>query len=146
MCMHTTNTPEGTLQGAGDWTNGVVDGKKNILQKFNSNLLLCTDQYLDMAFLKDGRSDSVWISSGRFFHILCAKNEIEFVPYLTLLQKGISRVFTEFLRIRVWFRGVIRSWRYGGERLFTILKVWIVICYRRPSSREGKLGWHIKDM
>ena len=33
MCMRTTNTPEGTLQGAGDWTNGGVDEKTNILKK-----------------------------------------------------------------------------------------------------------------
>ena len=32
MCMRTTNTPEGTLQGAGDCTKGGVDEKKNILK------------------------------------------------------------------------------------------------------------------
>ena len=49
MCMRTTNTPEGTLQGAGDWTNGGVDEKnkqleKNLTKNFSSNLLLCTDR------------------------------------------------------------------------------------------------------
>ena len=44
MCVRTTNTPEGTLQEAGDWTNGVVDEKTNILKNLSSNLLLCTDQ------------------------------------------------------------------------------------------------------
>ena len=32
MCMRTTSTPEGTLQGAGDWTNGGVDEKTNIMK------------------------------------------------------------------------------------------------------------------
>ena len=32
-----------------------------------------------------------------------------------------------------------------AAQLFTILKVWIAICYRRPSSREGKLVWHNED-
>ena len=31
--MHTTSTPEGTLHGAGDWTNGGVNEKKNILKE-----------------------------------------------------------------------------------------------------------------
>ena len=44
MCMRTTNTPEGTLQGGGDWTNGGVDEKTKILKKLCSNLLLYTDQ------------------------------------------------------------------------------------------------------
>ena len=35
MYMRATNTPEGTLQGTGDWTNGGVDKKTNILKKVN---------------------------------------------------------------------------------------------------------------
>ena len=57
-----------------------------------------------MALLKEVRS----LSSGRLFQIIGVKNENEFVSCLTLLQKGISRVFTAFLWIRVHFRGVIR--------------------------------------
>ena len=33
MCMRTTSTPEGTLQGAGDWTNEDVDEKNKNVEK-----------------------------------------------------------------------------------------------------------------
>ena len=75
MCMRTTNKPESTLYGAGDWTNGGVYGKKSIV----------VYRPEAMAFLKEGRSDSIRISSGRLFQIFGAKNENKFVPCLTLL-------------------------------------------------------------
>ena len=42
---------------------------------------------VDMAFLKEGRSDSVRSSFGGLFQIFGAKNKNEFVPCLTLFKK-----------------------------------------------------------
>ena len=84
-------------------------------------------------------------ASGKAFQILGAKKQKEFVPCRTLFMRGIFRIFSEFLKLRVRQRFPISSRSYVGDKSFKILKVWIAMFVCLPTSRDDRRALFRRD-
>ena len=95
--------------------------------------------------LKVFRSLVILNASGKEFQILGAKKQKGFVPCRTLFTRGIFRIFSEFLKLRVRQRFSISSRRYVGDKSLGILKVIIAMFICLPTSRDGRRALFKRD-
>ena len=84
----------------------------------------------------------IFYASSKEFQIFWGtKKQKEFVPCRTLFMRGIFRIFSEFLKLRVRQRFSISSRRYVGDKSLRILKVWICHVHLSPNFQRWQASF-----